>query len=147
MSLADDLKPLLREIRGIPGELGLRQRRVFLRNRLWLGGGFGGDSSVTEVEIVEGSGHPPKVRELGDERLALGGLSQGSLEVGPITTPHGAVGITAAQLKGSNLDQYDTLTLRITDPLGSAIYNVKRLTMDRSMHWKIVASPVAEVTT
>jgi len=144
MALADDLKPLLRVIRAIPGQLGLRPHRVYLRRGAMLGSSFGGDVWPTDTEIVEGDNQPPKVRQLNDERLALGGLAQGSLEIGPITTPHGDVGITMDDLKGAELGQYDTLFLLISGPHGDAVYAVKGLTVDRSMHWKIIASPIAQ---
>jgi hypothetical protein len=147
VSLADDLKPMLRRVRGIPGRMGLRPHRVFLRNSIWHGPDVRapGDGSefTTEVEILEDV-YPPKVRQLKDERLALSNLAKGSVEIGPITTPGETVGITVEQFRGTDMLDLETLNLRITGPLGEALYVVKEFTCDRAMHWKIVASPIGK---
>lgn len=150
MTLADDLKPLARSIRGIPGEMGLRPHRVFLSVQTWEGTHLGdGASAVDEEEILEGSPsspQPPKVRQLSDEQLALGNLPSGALEIGPITTPHGGIGITLDQFKGLDLASSEALRLRVSGPLGDFYYRIQRLTLDRAIHWTIVAAPLSGVS-
>jgi hypothetical protein len=154
MALADDLKPSLRAIRGIPGALGLRPHRVFLTVRRW--GGISGVSPKTigdgasvdtETEIVEGGGHPPKVRQLNDERLALSGLPAGSIEIGPITASYELGDVTADALRGVELANLETLRLRVSGPTGNVLYKITKLTLDRSMHWTISAQPISDAST
>lgn len=144
MTLADSLKPLARSIRGIPGTLGIRPHRVYLVTETWSGARPGlGEPTRTEFELVEGGGHPPKVRELSDEVLALGNLPQGSIEIGPITAHHGGVGVTAAELEGDTLDEMTARKLRISGPMGNAWYVVTSVSLDRAIHWTIKAQPLA----
>lgn len=145
MTLADSLKPLARSIRGIPGALGIRPHRVYLVTETWSGSRPGyGAVSRTEVELTEGGGHPPKIRQLNDERRALANLPQGSIEIGPITVHHAGVGVTAEQLRGEGLTTGQLLKLRIVGPTGDAWYRIADLRLDRAIHWTIVAQPVSE---
>ena len=145
MSLADDLKPLARAIRGIPGQLGIRPHSVALLERSW-DGTYSGDGTRTDVTvpIVEGGSYPPKVRWLSDEELAVGGLSGGTIEVGPITADVGAIEILD-NIRGDDLDDGDAHYLVITGPRhpNGAKYRITRITCDRAIHYLIQAKPVS----
>lgn len=146
MTLADSLKPLARSIRGIPGTLGIRPHRVYLVTETWSGARPGlGEPTRTEVEIVEGNNQPPKIRQLNDERLALGNLPHGSIEIGPITAHHDGVGVTAGQLLGSTLEEHDSRKLRISGPTGDAWYVITSVRLDRAIHWMVTAQPRANL--
>lgn len=147
MALADSLKSLARSVRAIPGQMGLRPHRVFLVTETWDGGQVGeGTKASVEVELVEGDNQPPKVRQLTDERRALGDLAAGALEIGPVTPPDAGT-ITADMLRGVDLQPgIETLKLRVSGPLGDALYTIKGLTMDRAIHWTIVAEPTQTTT-
>lgn len=147
MTLADSLKPSLRAIRAIPGELGLRPHRAYLRRKT-----FPGENdlqltvSITETELVEGNSQPPKIRQLGDERRALSGLAAGSVEIGPCTTSGTDGGVTFGELLGSALASDELLQVRISGPIGEMVYAIKGATLDRAMHYRIVCEPVSAVS-
>lgn len=147
VTLADRLKPLARRIRGIPGAFGIRPHRVYLVTESWSGARSGnGTVTRVEVELTEGGGHPPKIRQLNDERRALADLPQGSVEVGPITVAHNGTGVTSDQLRGVDLSsEKQLLKLRIVGPTGDAWYRVADLRLDRAIHWMVVAHPVSKI--
>jgi hypothetical protein len=147
LSLATDLLPCITDIRGIPGELGIRPHRVYLVQTA-SSGTFIGDGTIlsSEHEIVEGSNQPPKVRQANDEERALGGLAAGALNIGPITPPSGAIGTTLAQLNGSSLQsQTDTLRVRIVGPLGNNEYRLASKTLHSATKWMLMVEPVGDV--
>lgn len=69
MSIVNDLKPLLRQLRGIPGAFGLRSYTVEIVRINTEGGAeaWDGTRALTEeqvTELVEGDNQPPRVRWL-----------------------------------------------------------------------------------
>lgn len=141
MTLATDLHPILRGIRAIPGQLGLRPHRVFIIETQWSGDEVGdGFATETETEIVEGSSQPPKVRQLGDERLAVSGLASGSLEIGPITT----TSVSYSLIRGLSLIDKEQLKVRVTGPIGDNVYKIEKFGADRALHWTLTVSPIGE---
>ena len=141
MTFASDILPDLSAIRAIPGELGLRPHRVYLRTKEVFGQFGSSFAARTDIEITEGNGQPPKVTQLNDEQLALASIPQGSFEIGPITTPREDLGITSDQLRGVGLDTYDTLLIRLVGPTGDNLYRIQKLTMDKALHWKLTVVP------
>lgn len=137
-------KRIARKARAIPGQFGLRTHRVFLRVQPNVGTEFGDNLITQETEFVEGDNQPPKVRFLNDEQLQLGNLPQGSVEIGPVTPGTASAGILDERLRGDDLGNLDTLTLRIVGPSGDAIYTIKKRPMDRALHRMITASPLAQ---
>ena len=147
MSFADALKPRLRVIRAIPGKLAIRPHRAFLRRKTFAGENDGlQTTSLTETEIVEVNGYPPKIRQLNDERRALGNLAAGSVEIGPVTTEGTDGGIPFEDLRGTSLERDEFLQVRISGPSGDAVYAIKSITLDRALHYKLVCEPVSAVS-
>lgn len=146
MTLADDLKPLARSIRGIPGQFGIRPHTVALLERSW-DGTYTGDGTRTDatVALTEGGGYPPKVRWLSDEDVAVGGLSNGTIEVGPITADGSGIEILA-NIRGDDLENGDARYLVVTGPKhpNGAKYRITRITADRAIHYTIQARPVSQ---
>jgi len=143
MALADDLKPIVFSIRAIPGQFGLRPHTVAVRDTSWDGPHTGdGEPTETWTSITESGGHPPKVRWLRDDEVAVGGLASGTVEVGPITPE---LGVPILLLQGDALSAGDTHQLLITGPNhpNGAIYAIKRIECDRALHYKIQAAPVS----
>lgn len=146
MSLADDLKPLLREVRAIPGQLGLRPHTVKILSRGWSGEHSGdGIRYDAEIDVVEGDNQPPKVRWLTDEELAVGSLASGTIQVGPITSDDSSR-TWLDDLLGSNLETGDARYLVITGPKHpcGAKYRITRVTAHRALHYLVQAQPVDE---
>lgn len=142
MVLADGLRSLVRSIRGIPGQLGLRPHRVYLLQTAWMGEFVGAGNQYDDVtEIVEGDNQPPKVRQIDEERMALANLAQGSLEIGPITT----TSVSAEKLRGVNVQDKESFRVRVDGPTGSALYRIEKLGLDRALHWTMTVSPIANV--
>ena len=146
MSLADDLKPVLREIRAIPGEFGLRPHTVTLLSRSW-DGTYSGDGTRTDtsLSLTEGDNQPPKVRWLSDEELAVAGLSNAAVTIGPITADHDAR-TWLDDIRGDNLSTGDGRYLTITGPKhpNGAKYRITRINSERALHYMINAEPVDE---
>lgn len=151
-TFADLIKPKLSQIRSIPGQLGLRPHRVFLVTSVWSTSSGDtstpgvGSKSTSETELLEG-GRSPKVRQLNDERLALSNMPAGTLEIGPITpgdatTPNR---LTAAQILGKDLLDKDRMYVRVTGPLGDAIYRVAKTNMDKALHFTLTISPLEDL--
>lgn len=159
MTTADSLKPLLHSIRAIPGQMGLRPHRAFVRIETWSGSRVGeGTRQVEETEIIEGDGYPPKIRWLKNDEIAVGNLSDGSAVVGPITPQFtrldGTLGGFDASLLRVPFAQTATLHIRIVGPQhpddGSdvigALYKIVSTEQHRAMQLKLTISPVDHAT-
>lgn len=92
-SLGTDLLDVLDDIRGIPGELGLRPYKVTVIVRTWTGTRPGVDASTSTdtpavITVDIGQQHP-KVRQLTDrDVIASGGqYTDRDFRIGPITPP------------------------------------------------------------
>jgi hypothetical protein len=148
MSFADDIKPLLNSIRGIPGQFGLRPYSVdiVIRRKAGKYGLDGSASEVSRITLSEG-GYPPKVRILNDEELALGGLGRGALQVGPITPDFLTGGASFAEITASAAQDHDLVHFEVTGPAhpNGARYRLIDAQSDRAMHWMLRLAPVASL--
>jgi hypothetical protein len=143
MALADDLKPIIDEIRGIPGSLGLRPNRVYLVRAVWSGEHTGElDETQDLTEITVGDSQPPKVKIISDEQKALGQLADGSIEIGPITPTYTGGGIAVSSLYARSLNRGETLHVKVVGPAGTNYYRITEVMTDRAMHYKFRAEPV-----
>jgi hypothetical protein len=142
MALADDLKTLARNVRAIPGQFGIRPHRVYLVTTTW-GGNYTGDGFRADevTEITEADSQPPKVRWLTDDEIAVGNISNGTIEVGPITS---AGGITLEELRLDDAAIGSGRYLKITGPKhpNGGMYRITEIRADRAIHWKMRAAPV-----
>lgn len=146
-SLRDALLPAINSIRGIPGQLGIRNYRVAILIGTWSGSNTGRGSSIGELfPVTEGGGQPPKVRELNTEELALGSLGKGSIRIGPITPDFAGGGTPISQLRPAVVAG-QTVHVRVTGPgyPNGALFLIKDISTDRALHWTMVASPVSEL--
>lgn len=94
MTLADNLKPVVYNLRNIAGKLGFRPFTVTVvvrettdpNNNIW----DGAEESYTETEypITHQDGYAPRVRWLNQRDYAIGADPDAILEVGPITPDH-----------------------------------------------------------
>ncbi len=95
-SLREALLPVVDQLRGIPGQLGLRQYTVSIYKREWTGPRVGlGFSTDTETPIaVDLGSYTPKVKMLTThDIIASGGAyTDQDLKVGPITPPFAGSG-------------------------------------------------------
>lgn len=95
-TFVSDLLGDLDDIRGIPGELGLRPWTVSVRKRTWSGSRIGQgtktDTNTTLVHQYEGSTQPVRVQQMSrKEILASGGqYKDGDYKVGPMTPAYAA---------------------------------------------------------
>lgn len=92
MTLIDDLKPTVFDLRGIAGELGARPFTIQVVKRAYEAGSsvFNGDDPTETVltEITEGNGYPPKVKWLTAHDYLRGANPNATVKVGPITPNH-----------------------------------------------------------
>ena len=99
MSLRDDLLPVVDQVRGIPGALGIRGTSVRVLRRTWSGGrrGSGTASDATVADLAA----KYKVRLVTMREIASSGgkFEAGDVRVGPITpSDGGSVGYTPEEL-------------------------------------------------
>lgn len=143
MTLAEDLKSVVFNARGIAGSLGFRTHRVYILDERWTGQHTGeGGPFPEQNEIVEGSSQPPKVRWLTDEEIAVGGLGSGSIEVGPITPAFSGGGTDLTTIAGA-LEQNATRYLMIVGPRhpDGARYRITSIRAERALRYMIRAAP------
>ena len=91
MTLRDSLLPALATVRSIPGLLGLRESRAYLRTATWSGSLPGvGTRTTADVEILE-DGQPPRIEQATtDDVQSFGDVVLGGITIGPLT-PGGPV--------------------------------------------------------
>lgn len=150
MSVLNSLRRVAFKVRGIGGRLGLREHRVHVVATSYAGTHFGdGVRTTTETELLE-NGHPPKVRWLSQQALALGGLDEGTVEIGPLTPEHtafggGTVGTSDALLQGQDgaLSDGDGLLLKLTGPKhpNGARYRITSVDRSRPLRVMLQAKP------
>jgi hypothetical protein len=148
MALRDDLLPLVSSVRSIAGQIGIRMHSVAIVSGSWSGDHTGdGTEDQTATAITEAGGHPPKVRWLNDEQIAVGQLAKGTVEIGPITPSFPGGGTDLATLVGAALTRGETIHLRITGPAhpDGALYRVIDIRADRAFRYMLKASPTSEV--
>lgn len=146
MSLADDVKPVLFDARGLVGELGFRPYSVKLMRKVWSGSDIGrGSATVTELPIVEAGGQPPAVRFLDDEERALSGMPAGTLEVGPITPEFSGGGYSWATLTAADADVREEVFYVVTGPEfpNGARFNRRGGTSERALGYTLMLAPTA----
>ncbi len=145
MVAADSFKRLARAKRAIPGRMGLRPHTVELLAVSWTGT-YSGDGTRFEdsFPITETDGQPPKVRWLTDDEIAVGSISSGTIEVGPITSEFTGGGITMDELQATTLGTGGSRVLRIVGPKhpNGAFYRITEVRADRAIHWKLRAAPI-----
>lgn len=145
MTLADSLKSTVFSARGVAGTLGFRTHTVEVVIR-YSDGNARNELSLETTAITEGSGQPPRVRWLTDEQLTVGGLPQGTCEVGPVTPLFATGGTDIALLRGDNLQPGDKLYLRITGPRhpDGALYRITQLKAEKALRYMLQAQPVEQ---
>lgn len=112
----------------------------------WSGTATGeGSETLTTTQLLENNQNP-KVRWLNDEQRALAaGITDATIEVGPLTPDHNIGGVAIATLAGTGLSTTDTLHLWIVGPKhpSGARYRVVEIRADSSLHYMLRAKPVA----
>lgn len=148
MSLRDSLLPRIDKIRDIPGRLGLRLFRVFVRTTdaaLTSGqnADFGeGTVTHTETELLTSGGYPPHVKSLStQEVVASAGLYvDEDLRVGPLTPDYTVGGISVADLDPS-VTPNRVLAIRVTGPgypIAGALFRVQAREFNAPFHYSLV---------
>ena len=142
MTLAASLKTLAGNIRGIPGALGIYVHSVSLFTSSYSGTHTGdGTRTDTTTPLLE-SGQNPKVAWLSDEDIAVGSLSSGTIEIGPITSDHDAVS-RIALIRGDTLADGDTRYVLVTGPKhpNGAEYKITDVRSHKAIHYILRAEP------
>ena len=142
MTLASDLLPVLYDARSIMGSLGMRPHTVTRVVR--YAESPRSDLDSLETPITEANGYPPKVRWLKEEEIAVGGLSAGTVEVGPMTPKFSGGGTDIALLRGDDLQPGDKLYFRITGPQhpDGALYRKTKLVTEKALRYVLQLEPV-----
>lgn len=147
MTVATGAKKALYAARAIAGKIGLRPHTVEVGVGSWTGPHTGdGTETVTWTQITEAGGQPPKVRRLSDEDVALGGLSAGAIEIGPITPAFPGGGTASTTIQGAAVSRGGTLTFRITGPEhpSGAIYRAKSSDFTKALHYTFTCEPLTD---
>jgi hypothetical protein len=118
MSLRTSLLAVIENVRGLAGDMGLRQYQVFVVVKSWAGARVGmGNVTTTETALIV-SGSPPRVRALSQRDVTASGgrYVAGDLRVGPITPQHAGGGIAESVFNPPVGAQPTTVTFRVTGP-------------------------------
>ena len=96
-NLKDELKPLINELRGLPGELGFRPYQVWARKTVWSGTHPGqGVRSTTDTRLLVGNGQDPKVTPVRRKDVVAGDKAKidAEYDIGPLTPEFAGGGIS-----------------------------------------------------
>ena len=137
MTLADDLKPALYDIRSIPGTFGLYVYRVDVVTIRQLDAFKRGQpKSKTSMRGTEGDNQNPKVRFLSNQERELWQMSRGGIEIGPITPSFVGGGTTLASISRET-SANDRNYVKITGPghESGSKFSIRDIKSDRGMHF------------
>jgi hypothetical protein len=140
----DDVRAIAYAARSIPGTLEMRPYSVAVRVTNYSGAHVGdGAETQTVTPITEANGQNPKVRWLSSEEIALSGLPNGSVEVGPCTPdfPGGGTSVSTLAPVTPNTTVHYILT-GPEFPTG-ATYERAGLRTDRAFHYTLTLKPVS----
>lgn len=133
MSFRTDILEAVEDVRSVPGELDIRQYRVFVSVQTWSGARPGlGTATTTETELLV-SGHPPRVKPMTTKDVvASGGLYTASdLKVGPFTPPNAKGGTDPSIYNPNTSNSPTAITFRVSGPgLPSAGIRCERINDD-----------------
>lgn len=116
MTLADDLKQVAFDARGIAGTLGFRPYTFFIRIEHYAGQHVGEEPiGVERHQILEANGQSPRYRTLTDEEITVGALPAGTAEIGPYTPEFAGVG-TSDELITGKLPANSTRYIEVHGP-------------------------------
>lgn len=108
MTFRDDILEDIDEIRGIPGDFGIRLFTVTVMSRTWTGDrpGIGSKSDVSQSILVARGSFSTRLREVTSrDILASGGLYQiQDVKIGPFTPP-----FLGSDANGSAISVFDPL--------------------------------------
>lgn len=120
MSLRTSLLSRIDRIRGIPGQLGLRQYSVMVRVRTWSGARVGlGTKTDTDTYVYTGAGtQNVKVSQLTTKDIvSSGGLySDGDYKVGPMTPLNLGTGVDLATVDPATSSSPTEVFFKIVGP-------------------------------
>ncbi len=139
MTLADDLKPALYDIRSIPGEFGLYVYRVDVVTIRQLDAFKRGQpKSNTSVRITEGNSQNPKVRFLSDQERSLWDMKRGGIEIGPITPSFSGGGTLLTDITRET-NARNRVFFKITGPAheSGSEFKIIDIKADRGMHFTV----------
>jgi hypothetical protein len=129
MALADSLKQFLQTTgRAIPGALGLRPTRVFVRSRTWSSGKIQtGTPTIANLEILP---TPRVTATAGDP----------SMRIGPITPAYQgppAGGYTTAQLNPGDAPGFEHVYILLGPDGVERAYKLLKLSTTRALHYTL----------
>ncbi len=146
MTLRDDILPIAFNARGIAGSLGFRPYTVAIVTQYWPDSahtGEGGSAPNGETTITEGGGQPPKVRWLSDKEIAFGGLSSGTIEIGPITPAFTGGGTELETIMG-DIRRGETRYVKLTGPKypDGCRCRIVKITAEKALRYMLQVVPV-----
>ena len=147
MSFRDGMRRLLFRTRAIPGQLGLRPYRAYVDTTMSSGDELGqGTVTTTSVELTEANGQPPRVKELSAEEIALGGYSEGAIEIGPVTPDFPGGGTALSTLAPDPSGDNSTVRVRLVGPRwpSGANFIIARVIHDHPFGYRIIVHRSAD---
>jgi len=147
MSFRDDIRGICHEVRSIPGQLEMRPYSVEAVTRVWSGDEPGQGTEQVDREVVtEAGGHPPKVRWLSAEEIAVGGFEAMTAEIGPITPEFSGGGSVIDSLKRKGKGSRALLHFVLTGPEFpcGANFKLKTFTSHRAFQYRMVVERSAD---
>lgn len=149
MTLADDLLPILPQLRSIAGQLGFRPFGVTIVVKDYgTGDPFKGNSFTlkTLTPVLE-DGYSPKVRWLSEADYLRGTHPDVTLEVGPITPLTSTGGYSFEDLEQINANENSQVLYLITGPgmaTGGTLFEKVAFIGERTLGFKIQLKRASE---
>lgn len=147
MSFASDLQPVLDDIRGIPGELGLHPFTVTRLTRTWASGTVGHGTYTEASTVLRVGGQNPHVKESSEDaiRHLLGSGSlfrEGEWIIGPLT-PDVSVDLDAVDVDAGTAAQILYKIEGQGFPSGGKLFRARSVKKDSMLRVNIVLEPAS----
>ncbi len=140
-TFAEGLRKQIDKLRGIPGEMGLRQVALVVRTVVWPGKLGEGTPTRTDKAITTSGGRSYKVADVSTKDIiASGGKYQaGQLKVGPLTPAYSGGSWTLAELQPPKGSTATEVYYGVTDATGVTQWcRAVELNSFNSLHWYLV---------
>jgi hypothetical protein len=147
MALADRWRRIADRYRSLPADFGLREHEVSLAVYRFRNEELGvSPQLVSRLQILV-NGANPRVRFPSQQEMAIGGLSTGTLIVGPFTPQFGEGGIDRDLLDGKQMDGGEQLIVEIKGPQSptGARYRIANKNYHRALQITMTCVPLGNL--
>jgi len=143
----NSLRKLFYQVRAIPNKLELRPYRVYIVTTTSSGAELGEGTVIPSVvEITESDNAPPRVEQLNSEEMALGGYSEDTFRVGPVTPDFPGGGTLLSVLAPNPTGSNPTVRVRLDGPRwpSGGHFEIKEVRHAKTFGYVLIVSKTAD---